>query len=276
MALRIRRRAPTSSGSRPRRPLPAGVVAVLLLLLGAGYLLDRVGLLPDDVARVLRNVEQIVLDTLSEGRSPGPSVPPVGRAEDVDLQAARTLLARIRVEPERRRGYDRSDWPHWLDQDGNCLNAREEVLKRQSLRKVRLSADGCAIVSGLWRDPYTGEEFSDPDQLDVDHLVPLEEAHNSGGHAWDRERRAAFANDLDDPRTLIAVSREANRAKGSKGPEQWLPPQTSYRCHYVADWIAVKARWELSMDESERAAVGNILNACAAEVTASARRPVAR
>ena len=273
MAPRIRRRTPASSGPRPRRSLSAGTVAVLLLVLGAGYLLDRVGLLPDDLARVLREVERTVLDTLPDGRSPGPSVPPVGRAENVDIQAARSLLARIRVEPERRRGYDRSDWPHWLDQDGNCLDAREEVLKRQSLRKVRFSDDGCRVVSGLWRDPYTDEEFTDPHHLDVDHLVPLEEAHNSGGHAWDRERRAAFANDLDDPRTLIAVSSEVNRAKGSKGPEQWLPPHTSYRCRYVADWIAVKARWGLSMDESERVAVSNILTACAAEVTASARRP---
>ena len=65
-----------------------------------------------------------------------------------------------------------------------------------------------------------------------------------------------------DPRCLVAVTAAADRAKGASGPEEWLPPDPLYRCRYVADWIAVKARWQLSMDESERAAVKNILDAC--------------
>ena len=59
------------------------------------------------------------------------------------------------------------------------------------------------------------------------------------------------------------MSASANRAKGDQGPEDWLPPETGYRCRYVADWVAVKARWSLSMDERERVTVGNILQACA-------------
>jgi hypothetical protein len=104
---------------------------------------------------------------------------------------------------------------------------------------------------------------SEPRELDVDHFVPLAEAHRSGGRAWDRERRAAFANDLRDPRSLIAVTASANRSKGDKGPEEWLPPDASYRCRYAADWVAVKAEWELSMDERERVTVGRLLEECA-------------
>lgn len=190
---------------------------------------------------------------------------PEGAVAPVDYGAVYAALDRIRVEPERRRGYDRDDWPHWLDLDGDCLNVRDEVLTAESLEPVRLAADGCDVVGGLWRDAYTGEVYRDPRALDIDHLVALQEAHDSGGHGWDRARRAAFANDLGDPRSLIAVGRSVNRAKGAQGPEEWLPPNPGYRCRYVADWTLTKARWELTMDESERVAVGNILNACRAE-----------
>lgn len=93
--------------------------------------------------------------------------------------------------------------------------------------------------------------------------MSLAEAHRSGGYAWSGERRAAFANDLADPRALIAVSASVNRSKGEQGPEEWLPPNAAYRCRYVADWMAVKVRWSLSMDERENVAVGNLLWGCA-------------
>ena len=137
------------------------------------------------------------------------------------------------------------------------------MLWAESVVRPRLSGDGCRVIAGLWRDPYTGEAVADSSALDVDHLVPLAEAHASGGHAWSRERRAAFANDLGDPRALVAVAAAANRAKGGRGPEDWLPPNASHRCRYAADWVAVKARWGLSMDERERVTVGNLLRSCA-------------
>jgi hypothetical protein len=138
------------------------------------------------------------------------------------------------------------------------------VLVAESLDPAVLSRDGCRVLKGRWLDAYTGETLTDPGTVDIDHVIALEEAYGSGGHAWNRERRAAFANDLSDGRTLIAVSASANRAKGAQGPEEWLPPQLAYRCRYVVDWIAIKVRWELSMDERERVTVGNILEACVA------------
>jgi hypothetical protein len=132
------------------------------------------------------------------------------------------------------------------------------------LEPAKLGQKGCRVLGGRWVDVYTSEVITDPALPDVDHVIALDEAHSSGGHAWSRKRRAAFANDLSDPRTLVAVSAGSNRAKGSQGPEDWLPPDRGYWCRYVADWIAIKARWELTMDERERAAAGNILDACTA------------
>jgi hypothetical protein len=251
------------------------------VLAGLGLVaLERADVLPGSLAATVRQAERwlepALEDLLSEagldlpsGRdqtAPRSRLPsPTSASEDEAAVAqALELFASIPIGPERPRGYDRESWPHWLDADGDCMDARHEVLLAESLVPAQLSADGCDIEGGLWRDAYTGETFRDPSALDVDHLVPLAEAHRSGGREWDRERRAAFANDLGDTRTLIAVSASANRSKGDQGPEEWLPSAAGYRCRYAADWVAVKARWRLSMDERERVTVGNLLSDCAA------------
>lgn len=249
---------------RPRRRLTPALLLVLLIGL-AVTVADRAGWLPEPIGRIVREIETAVLDPLLQelGVGSATDIPPPSPDRNPEFAELRTILARIRVEPEHRGGYQREDWPHWLDPDGNCLDAREEVLVAESLDPVRRSPDGCRVLAGRWLDRYTGEILTDPGTVDVDHFVPLQEAHDSGGHAWSRERRAAFANDVADLRTLIAVSAAANRAKGAKGPEDWMPPNRRYGCRYVADWIVVKDRWSLSMDERERMAVSNVLEACA-------------
>jgi hypothetical protein len=79
--------------------------------------------------------------------------------------------------------------------------------------------------------------------FDIDHLSPLAEAWDSGAWAWDADTRMRYADDLDDPRSLIAVSASANRSKGDQDPAEWMPPAASYACTYITDWVAVKTRW---------------------------------
>lgn len=240
------------------------------LLATAAVVLERAGWLPERWADAVQGVEGWIEPLLREA---GIELPPgldgsrAGPPPAHDRAAvaeAWGLLDAISVQGERPRGYDREHWSHWLDADADCQNARQEVLAAESLEAVRLSPDGCQVAGGLWRDAYTGEAAREPGDLDVDHMVPLAEAHRSGGFAWSSEQRAAYANDLGDPRALIAVTASANRSKGDQGPEEWLPPVMAYRCRYVADWVAVKARWALSMDERERVTVGNLLSDCAA------------
>lgn len=242
--------------------LAAGVVL-------AAPALEQSGQLPEPFADIVREVEAWAAPFLREVGIDLPSTstdlePEAQWPEEASAAArqALALLDRVVVEPERPVGYEREHWPHWVDMDGDCLDTRQAVLAAESLEPVRLSTDGCRVASGLWRDVYTGETFRDPSDLDVDHFVPLAEAYRSGGREWSQERRAAFANDTDDARSLIAVSAAANRAKGDKGPEEWLPPARSYHCLYAANWVAVKVRWALSMDEQERMTVGNILRDC--------------
>jgi len=147
--------------------------------------------------------------------------------------------------------YDRRDWRHWTDADGDCQDARQEVLIRQSEVPVSFE-DGreCRVASGRWTCPYTGEVLTDPSALDVDHVVSLREAHDTGGAGWDAARREAFANDLDSPE-LAAVTASSNRSKGSRGPEEWMPPDPSGRCRYLRARVTVQLRWGLAIPEPE-------------------------
>ncbi|HYG84875.1 MAG TPA: DUF1524 domain-containing protein [Azospirillum sp.] len=244
------------SGLRPRRRMSLGALLTALAVLTGAALLERLEVLPAGT------VERLL------GREPKraayrvPPIPP--DAERIDVALVEGWLTRIPMVAEKQRGYRREEWSHWLDLNGNCRDTRNEVLIRDSLSPVQLSSDGCHVLHGRWRDPYTGEEFRNPHDMDIDHRVPLDEAHDSGGHAWDRDRRAAYANDLSDRRTLVTVSAVSNRAKGAKGPDAWLPPDRTQLCRYVADWVAVKLRWQLAMDRPERAAVDTVLAGCRA------------
>ena len=109
--------------------------------------------------------------------------------------------------------------------------------------------------------------ISDPGNSEIDHVVPLKEAWDSGAWAWTDDRRAAYGNDTTDARTLHVVSPSANRSKGDKDPSNWLPAQADYVCRYVADWLAIKARWSLTMDDSEAGRIRNLLKTQCADAT---------
>ena len=136
--------------------------------------------------------------------------------------------------------YDRDLYDHWVDWDGDCMDVRDEVLAAESEVPVITGPDGCDVERGRWTGPYTGKTFTDPGELHVDHLVPLAEAHRSGAFRWSHAKRRQYANDVEDPRTLIAVEAGANMSKGARGPSEWLPENRAYRCQYVRDWQGVK------------------------------------
>lgn len=107
----------------------------------------------------------------------------------------------------------------------------------------------------MWRDEYTGTVFTDPSDLDIDHRVPLANAHRSGGWAWDAIRKHAYANDLRDPEHLVAVSASANRSKSDRGPDAWRPALGDDWCKYASSWRAIKQRWTLTVSPQEEAAL---------------------
>lgn len=136
--------------------------------------------------------------------------------------------------------YDLSEWRHWLDEDGDCQGARQEVLVRDAdgplTFRDRFERRECIVELGLWIDPFGGSSWTSPSDLDIDHMVPLRNAHFPGGWRWSRERKRAFANDLSDPEHLLAVRNGLNRLKADRSPEEWLPPATAAHCWYVRTW----------------------------------------
>ena len=188
----------------------------------------------------------------------GVATGPSAQAQSGSLDPLQVLAA-ILVQNEYQSGYSRELFPHWLDVDGDGCNAREQVLKRDSVSLPQVDPIDCYVVAGDWLSPYDGRMVRDRTQVDIDHVVALKEAWDSGAWAWSAAQRTAFANDTSDRRSLVASSASSNRSKSDKDPSNWLPTRSSYVCTYLGNWVAIKARWGLSMDRSEYGRIRNVL-----------------
>ena len=159
--------------------------------------------------------------------------------------------------------YNRGEWKHWVDEDGDCQDARQEVLIAESLVEVTYEDDRqCRVATGRWYGAFTSSYTEDPDDLDIDHMVPLKNTHDCGGWRWDAATKESYANDLTDPDHLIDVTSRANRAKGSRGPEECTPSDLDYWCQYAVDWTKIKQQWGLTMTQVESEIVMGMLRTC--------------
>jgi hypothetical protein len=158
--------------------------------------------------------------------------------------------------------YDRTEWKHWIDADKDGQDTRQEVLIAENLadaEHTEYNEDSSRIIKGMWVCMYTGDTIIDPSLLDVDHFVPLKEAHISGGYKWSAVQKQAYANELlSNDNHLIAVSRSANRSKGAKDPSDWIPKTNG--CWYIKEWTNIKRLWDLSYDKKEADFILNYLN----------------
>ncbi|MEV0484564.1 HNH endonuclease family protein [Streptomyces sp. NPDC050508] len=176
----------------------------------------------------------------------------------VSAATARTYLASLTVATEVRTGYDRDLFPTWITISGTC-NTREYILKRDGTNVVTNSA--CTATSGSWYSVYDGATWTAASDLDIDHLVPLAEAWDSGARNWTTAARQGFANDITRPQ-LIAVTDNVNQSKSDQDPAEWMPPLTSYACTYVRAWVQVKYYYDLSVDTAEKAKLTSVLSGC--------------
>lgn len=158
--------------------------------------------------------------------------------------------------------YDRTTWQHWIDEDGDCQDTRDEVLIAEADGPITLSTDGCDVISGTWIDPYSGATWTNPSDLDIDHMVPLKNAHDSGGWQWDLATKRAYANDLVHAEHLVAVEDGLNQSKSDSGPEAWQPPSADYRCAYATEWVQIKVRWSLTVTQAEHDELAGMLATC--------------
>ena len=162
------------------------------------------------------------------------------------------LFAKLTVATPSTLTYDRANFNHWIDADSDGCDTRAEVLIAESLIPATVGA-GCTVTAGQWNSWYDGATWTNPSDLDIDHVVPLAEAWKSGAGMWTSEQRQAFANDLDDSRGLEAVTDNVNQSKGAKDIHEWAPALD--QCRYAQQWVAVKYRWNLTIDSWEYASL---------------------
>jgi len=173
----------------------------------------------------------------------------------------RTMIADLPVATEVRTGYSRDLFPLWIDADGDGCNTRYEVLIAESVTTPTIGS-GCSLSGGKWYSYYDGATWTATSDVDIDHVVPLAEAWDSGARNWTTAQRQSYANDLGDDRTLAAVTDNVNQSKGDQDPAEWMPPLTSVYCRYIGEWAAIKTRWGLTVDTAEKSALTSYANSC--------------
>ncbi|QIG44306.1 HNH endonuclease [Nocardioides anomalus] len=184
-------------------------------------------------------------------------------AARADSQWSGTLtqaIDHIPVAGEGRTGYSRDAFRLWVDADGDGCDTRAEVLLAEAEDAPSVGS-GCSLSGGRWYSYYDGVSATAAGDLDIDHVVPLAEAWDSGASAWSASRREAYANDLGDSHTLVGVTASLNRSKRDQDVAEWLPPIND--CRYVKDWVVAKIRWGLEQDAAEKAALEDVAAGCA-------------
>ena len=113
------------------------------------------------------------------------SLPAPTTATTTTTSSKTALRVTVSTIPSNLPTYDRHDWKHWTDADGDCQDARQEVLVAESNGAVSFRTDrGCKVSSGQWLAPYTSTIVTDPGKLNNAHMVPLGNAHQSGAWNW--------------------------------------------------------------------------------------------
>ena len=203
-----------------------------------------------------RNRVIVLLITLSLfiGLSPALS------SNNLSFKNAVLGLNTLKVTDEIRTGYKRDNFKHWISA-GNGCDSRKAVIISEAIVKPTVEK-GCVIKGGEWLSVYDLVKVTEATKLDVDHMVPLAEAWDSGAQSWDAKRRQMYANDQTDPRHLIAVTGSSNRSKSDQDPADWMPTNKAYACEYLTNWVSIKVRWALSVDKKEKEFIATNLKTC--------------
>ena len=190
---------------------------------------------------------------------------PIGSDEASEaLRILNTLPVKGRAP---KTGYSRAQFGDaWSDIDHNGCDTRNDILNRDLTAKQHKNSRGCVVISGILNDPYTGKVINfmrgkdTSEQVQIDHVVALSDAWQSGAQEISDQERLQLAN---DPENLLAVDGPANQQKSDSDAATWLPANASFRCSYVARQIRVKAKYHLWVKPAEKEAMINVLTPCA-------------
>jgi hypothetical protein len=189
--------------------------------------------------------------------------PPPAQTTRQPSGEAVAVLSELEVKGRApKTGYTRAQFGDgWALQNG--CDTRNIILHRD-LVNTEVN-EKCQIMSGLLHDPYTGKDIifargaSTSDDVQIDHVIALSDAWQSGAQQLTFDERVALAN---DPLELLAVDGQANQQKSDGDAATWLPANKAFRCQYVARQIAVKKKYRLWVKPAEKDAMIRVLTAC--------------
>lgn len=189
--------------------------------------------------------------------------------------ASNALDAELESLPVKGRApktnYERSEFGNGWETVLGCT-MRNKVLARDLRNSI--VDDDCKVISGELQDPYTGKLIhftkgaTTSDDVQIDHVVALSNAWQTGAQQLVYEERVRFAN---DSLNLLAVDGAANEQKSDGDAASWLPPNKAFRCTYVKRQIAVKKKYNLWITPAERDAMVRVLSRCALQADANTK-----
>lgn len=193
--------------------------------------------------------------------------PTAPKTEDKEQSVANgeavKVLATLQVKGRApKTGYERSQFGGGWESRGGC-DVRNLILQRD-LENTQINEE-CQVTVGILDDPYTGREIEfrrgeiTSAEVQIDHVVALSNAWQTGAQQISRAERVALAN---DPLNLLAVDGDANQQKSDGDAATWLPAEKSFRCQYVARQIAVKEAYTLWVVPAEKDAMLRVLATC--------------
>jgi hypothetical protein len=190
------------------------------------------------------------------------STSPSAKAAVAKTNSAVAALAKLRIKGRApKTGYSRAQFGDgWITVRG--CDTRDRVLQRDLSHEAFVSGSRCEVRSGRLDDPYTATPITfvrGASQVDIDHVVALGDAWQTGAQQWPAARRVAFAN---DPLELLSVDSSENRQKGDGDAATWLPPNKAFRCAYVSRQIAVKRKYDAWVTPTEHDAMARVLTRC--------------
>lgn len=202
--------------------------------------------------------------------SPGPTTSPVPSTDSLGVSVAAALVELDVKGRAPQTEYDRDAFgKEWADIDRNGCDTRNDILRRDLFAvEIRAGTYGCLVEGGTLNDPYSGRQLPFERGWDtsilvqIDHVVSLSNAWQSGAQFWRPRLRERFAN---DPLNLLAVDGPLNAQKSDGDAATWLPPDRSYWCKFVSRQVAVKAKYGLSVTPPERGAIVRVLARCPEE-----------
>lgn len=168
--------------------------------------------------------------------------------------------------------YDRlAQFGTWIKdpRSSSCLNTRAKVLARDSQSQVGFAeTNPCRVATGTWNDPYSGSTFTNADDVQIDHVVALKNAYDSGAYNWSNKYRCLYTNFMAYKNHLLSVSGVENNRKSDKGPERWMPSNSRFACQHLQNWLAVKFLWKMNMSEAESKSIAQFVSRyrCAMEM----------